>query len=218
MPAQAPSRPLRLPVLLDQQFWFLGHDIRHTDGNALQRFGFVRWGSPTPGGTSCYVYALTGNPPLEAVVCWGFGAYCGPVHFPALTSGGGGIAAAPRAESTAEDRPGGSGYASHRLGEGGVLLPRHASSARLTDRPLALPLHQLGQLPRARTARCSSEHERVHRGIAVVAELFARYEAWAPSVLGEHYRLQTLADLPRHKRKRFDCSADLRAHWESWRC
>jgi hypothetical protein len=55
MPAQAPPRPLRFPVLLDQQFWFLGHDIRHADGNALQRFGFVRWRSPAQGGTSCYV-------------------------------------------------------------------------------------------------------------------------------------------------------------------
>ncbi len=216
MPAQAPPRPLRFPVLLDQQFWFLGHDIRHAHGNALQRFGFVRWRSPAQGGTSCYVYALTAEAPYEAVVCWGFGAYCGPVHFSALNDTGDRGSRNDEPEHPAAAFPDSSNGQAYRPA-GGVLLPRHASSARLTDRPLALPLHQLGQLPRGHVARTGTEQERVHHGIAAVAELFARYEAWAPSVLGQQYRLQTLAELPRHKRKRFDRSADLRAHWESWR-
>ncbi|MCA2984579.1 hypothetical protein [Gemmatimonas sp.] len=193
MPAQAPSRPLRLPVLLDQQFWFLGHDIRHTDGNALQRFGFVRWGCTGSSGTSCYVYGLTEQAPLEAIVCWGFAAYCGPVQFanatPATTCPPGGDVSP------------------------GVLLQRHSRSPRVTEVPLALPLHRLSDLPRSGPARTDAQRHAVRRQIVRMAELFSRYERWARGALGDRYRLRTLSQLPRHKQRCFEPVPDLSEQW-----
>ncbi len=192
MPTQAPPRPLRLPVLLDQQFWYLGHDIRHTDGNALQRFGFVRWRSPGEGGTSCYVYALSETPPLEAVVCWGFAAYCGPVHF-AL--------------------PSGTGLAAESAPQRGVLFHRHAHAPRMAAAPLTLPVHRLADLPRGHVAGSDDERHAVREAMGKMALVFNRYEQWARSTLGDRYRLDTLAALPRHKQRRFERVPDLSGFW-----
>ncbi|MFY7922390.1 MAG: hypothetical protein ACOVSI_08245, partial [Gemmatimonas sp.] len=74
--ATSAHRPVRLATLLDQQLWYIGHDTRHADGNALLRFGFERSRTPA-GGTSCY--RLSAEDPTRQVVCWGFGVYVGPV-------------------------------------------------------------------------------------------------------------------------------------------
>jgi len=192
MVLQALSRPLRLPVLLDQQFWYLGHDIRHVDGNALQRFGFERLRSGTDSGTSCYVYALSDTAPLDAVVCWGFAAYCGPVRFGAAAEGV--LAGVPVARR-------------------GVLLHRHANGPRLTAAPLPLPLHRLADLPKARVASSDAERRTVRERVGQMALVFSRYEHWARSTLGDRYRLDTLAQLPRRKQRRFERVPDLSAFW-----
>ena len=70
MATHAP-RPLRLTTLVDQQLWYIGHDIRHADGNALARFGFERRRGAS-GGTSCY--RLPSVDPSRQLLCWGFGA------------------------------------------------------------------------------------------------------------------------------------------------
>jgi len=191
---QPPPRALRLPVLLDQQFWFLGHDIRHSGGNALLRFGFVRWRPPSAGGTSCYVLALSDQAPLEAVVCWGFAAYCGPVSF-----------------SSAQLEPPDSDAA-----EGGVLVLRHARTPRLIHRPLPLPINRLADLPAAHTAHAVAEEQRLRAHLARLAEVFSRYEQWARGALGDAYRLSTLSALPRHKQRRFEPQPDLSEQWTRW--
>lgn len=74
MPTQ-PLPAVRLATLLDQQLWFIGHDIRHADGNALVRYGFERIRSDA-GGTTCY--RLAGAAAGRDLVCWGFGVFVGP--------------------------------------------------------------------------------------------------------------------------------------------
>ena len=188
---QPPSKVLRLPVLLDQQFWVLGHDIRHSDGNALQRFGFARWRSADASGTTCYLFE---EPDADPLVCWGFGAYCGPV-------------VRPTAGTQAALTPSPAGTTS------GVVLQRHASAPRLSTTPVHMPLHRLNDLPRTRSATTAREWELIAQGVLRLAALFARYEHWARGALGQDYRLRTLRELPRHKRRRFDRSPDLSAHW-----
>ena len=62
-------------VLLDQQMWYWGQDIRRPDGNALTRYGFTRWQPPAPwSGSSAYVLAPD---PGRQVVLWGFGFFYG---------------------------------------------------------------------------------------------------------------------------------------------
>jgi hypothetical protein len=189
---QAPSRSLRLPVLLDQQFWFLGHDIRHTAGNGLERYGFKRFRSADGVGTSCY---LLPQAPGAALVCWGFGAYLGAI-----------------CEENGTPPSGDAG-----TGAAGVLVQRHSVTPRLVVAPPTVPLHRLADLPRTRAPRSRGDWELVHTGLRTLAERFADYERWARRALGEPYRLDTLRTLPRHKRRRFEPVSDLSAYWERWR-
>lgn len=46
-------------VLLDQQFWCWGRDVRHPSGNLLTRYGFRRIAAQDPTGTTSYVYDLS---------------------------------------------------------------------------------------------------------------------------------------------------------------
>jgi hypothetical protein len=186
---QAPGRPLRLPVLLDQQFWFLGHDIRHISGNGLERYGFRRYRAIDGAGTSCYVLP---EAPGTALVCWGFAAYLGAV------------AAAPAGDGAV-------------TGPAGVLVQRHSVTPRLVCTPPALPLHRMADLPRTRAPRSSSDWQLVRNGLERLASLFADYERWAHQALGEPYRLGTLRTLPRHKRRKFEPVSDLSAQWGRWR-
>lgn len=192
MPPQAPQRPLRLPVLLDQQFWFLGHDIRHAAGNALERFGFTRWRHPQGVGTSCYVLPQA---PGQALVCWGFAAYLGAVRFPDADPAGG------------DGEP---------VGPAGILVQRHAMTPRVVRTPPCVPVHRLTDLPRTRAPQSGRDWEAVHAGLPTLATLFACYEQWAQRALGASYRLETLRTLPRHKRRKFDVVPDLSAHWGRW--
>jgi hypothetical protein len=201
MTAQAPLRPLRLPVLLDQQFWFLGHDIRHEAGNALERFGFTRWRHAHGVGTSCYVLHLG---PASALVCWGFAAYLGTVTGPTTAPE---TAAADRALATDARR---------HAAPAGILVQRHSMTPRLVLSPPHLPVHRLADLPRIRTPQSRTDWTTVHEGLHTLATLFARYELWAQRALGEPYRLDTLRALPRHKRRKFELVADLSAHWSRW--
>ena len=191
MPAQAPLRSLRLPVLLDQQFWFLGHDIRYTSGTGLERYGFQRFRATDGVGTSCYLLPQT---PGEALLCWGFAAYYG-----AITDEGTGV-------------PTGR----HGTGAAGVLVQRHAVTPRLVLTPPAVPVHRLADLPRTRAPRSRTDWCLVHQGLQKLAERFARYEQWAQHALGEPYRLDTLRTLPRHKRRKFEPVGDLSAYWGRW--
>lgn len=202
MTPQAPRRHLRLPVLLDQQFWFLGHDIRHEAGNALERFGFTRWRHPQGVGTSCYVLP---QGPGEALVCWGFAAYLGAVRSPHAPSG----LATRMADGNSTDAEPATGIA-------GMLVQRHSMTPRLVLAPPCLPVHRLSDLPRTRAPQSRRDWEVVERGLPTLATLFARYEQWAQHALGASYRLDTLRALPRHKRRRFEQVADLSAQWGRW--
>lgn len=208
MPPQAPQRALRLPVLLDQQFWFLGHDIRHEAGNGLERFGFTRWRHPQGVGTSCYVLP---QGPGEALVCWGFAAYLGAVHGECATAGPPGSAADAPAVHGADAMA-----FSSDAGVAGLLVQRHTVTPRLVLAPPCLPVHRLTDLPSTRAPRTRRDWEAVHAGLSTLATLFARYELWAQSALGVPYRLDTLRALPRHKRRKFELVADLSAHWGRW--
>lgn len=190
MAPQAPARSLRLPVLLDQQFWFLGHDIRHVSGNGLERYGFQRFRAANGVGTSCYVLP---QGPGTALVCWGFAAYLGAVSTP--------IAAGDQVVA----------------GPAGVLVQRHSVTPRLVCAPPTLPLHRMTDLPRARAPRSPSDWQLVRDGLERLAELFADYERWAQQALGEPYRLGTLRALPRHKRRKFEPVSDLSGFWGRWR-
>lgn len=188
---------LKLTTLLDQQLWFIGHDIRHAGGNALTRFGFERW--RTPGvGTSCY--RLASGAPTHDVVCWGFGIYIGPLRIDALRSLDSEAACAePLSAPGTEQR--------------GVFIPRHATTPRLIDRPLTLPLHQPSELPVLRAPVSANDWLDVHTRMAELAEVLARYESWAREALGTDHRSGVLALVPRHKRRRFSRATDLAELW-----
>lgn len=62
-------------VLLNQQCWLWGQDIRRSEGNLLLNFGFERQRSPCGvSGSSQYTLALNGD---LSVCLWGFGFYFG---------------------------------------------------------------------------------------------------------------------------------------------
>jgi hypothetical protein len=181
-------------TLVDLQFWFLGHDIKHAEGNALVRFGFERVATDTVGGTTCYVLPLpTAEPIPRQLVCWGFAAYVGPTR------------------SGATDGPDGGPTGAHA---DGVLVARHTRTPLLLRVPLMLPLHRLCDLPRGEAPRSREEWSAAHAGVAAAAAVFADYERWASATLGEAHRDRALALLPRHKRRRFVAQRGLAEHWD----
>ncbi len=62
-------------ILLDQQMWYWGQDIRRPEGNALVRYGFTRWRPPAQWPSSS-AYVLAPEPGRQ-VVLWGFGFFYG---------------------------------------------------------------------------------------------------------------------------------------------
>jgi hypothetical protein len=190
MLAQVPRRSLRLNVLLDQQLWYLGQDIRHPDGNALVRFGFERLRSPGEG-TTCYRLAMGGEPGV-ALLCWGFALYVG--HHVADTAGC--AAHPPRGPTPA-----------------GVMLLRHAASARLIWPSLCIPLHKPSELPRLDPPRTGLEQVQLSEGVARLARQLQHYETWTEQALGAAHRTRVLAALPRHKRRKFAPVTDLAPLW-----
>lgn len=192
-------RAVPLQTLLDQQLWFLGGDIRHPEGNGLQRFGFTRWAASNGVGTSCYVYPRTTTAPIDALVCWGFAVYSGPVGFDLM----------PIRPSHTRSPVG--------VGGTGVLLHRFSRTPQLVDGTLRLPIHQRQALPVGYPARRIDELDALHDGLIRMAAVFAQYERWCSTVLGASHRRQGLALLPRHKRKRFADTIELTAAWERLR-
>jgi hypothetical protein len=186
MATQVSPRQLRLNLLLDQQLWFLGHDIRHPAGNALVRFGFERVRSDGGGGTTCYRLPLS-DEPAEQLLCWGFALYCG---------------------RTAEG-PAAAGSAT----PAGVLLLRQAASARLVWPMLRLPLHKPSDLPRLDLPQTEREQGQLREGVARLAGQLVRYEGWAQSTLGIAHRTHVMDTLPRHKRRRFAKVTGLAEQW-----
>lgn len=172
MSLQAPVSAPRADLLLDQQLWFLGQDIRHADGNALTRFGFQRLRAP---GATASAYVLLLEPAL-GLVCMGFGVYLGPVSFLDET-------AAPPA-----------GH--------GVVWRRHTRSPRLTRRGLLLPLRGPNELPETCEGTAGESRAALAISVRRLARVFAAYEAWAITTLGPAHRGRALAALPRHKRLR----------------
>jgi len=65
------SAILPLGHLLDVQFWLMGRDVEHPDGNLLLRLGFTRERSPSPGLPSRYHRRDAEGP----VVIWPCGLY-----------------------------------------------------------------------------------------------------------------------------------------------
>ena len=194
MTSTALRREPSTATLVDLQFWFLGHDIKHAEGNALVRFGFERVATDTVGGTTCYVLPLpTVEPSRRQLVCWGFAAYVGPT----------------RAGATDGPECGPTGAHAD-----GVLVARHARTPLLLRAPLILPLHRLCDLPRGEAPRSREEWSAAHGGVAAAAAVFADYERWAGATLGEAHRDRALALLPRHKRRRFVAQRGLAAHWD----
>jgi hypothetical protein len=193
MPAQAPRSP-RLSSLLDQQLWFIGHDIRHADGNALVRFGFERRRS-SHGGTSCYQLRLD-NAPLD-IVCWGFGIYVGPLQGQDGSPAPGALPGLPPARPQ------------------GVLVQRHVATPRLLAHPLELPVHQPADLPPLRSPGSARDWDEIDAGLQLLAAVFSRYEAWACETLGVAHRTQVLSMVPRHKRRRFCQATDLAPWWNA---
>jgi len=198
-------RPLRLNVLLDQQLWFLGHDIRHPEGNALLRFGFTRQRSASGGGTTCYRFASCDGhrddgtavgqsaivPHGDELLCWGFGLYHGEVASPMTVAD----------TSVRRDTP------------AGVLLFRHAASARLVWPAVCLPLHKPSELPRLDLPQTEREREQLCRCVVRLARTLFRYEQWVAEALGVAYRTQVMDALPRHKRRKFVDSINLSGLW-----
>jgi len=187
-------------MLVDQQFWFLGHDIQHADGNALVRFGFVRTRSHHPGGTTCYrlplgVGHVAGDVNAQ-LVCWGFAAYIGPVLGNSDVAGD---AANTRCGSTTA---------------GGIIITRHAHTPLLLRAPLRLPLHTERALPQRSSPQGPEEWCVANRGLAMAATVFATYERWAGEHLGAAHRARALALLPRHKARRFVPHPDLADQWD----
>ena len=194
MTSTALRREPSTATLVDLQFWFLGHDIKHAEGNALVRFGFERVATDTVGGTTCYVLPLpTVEPSRRQLVCWGFAAYVGPT----------------RAGATDGPECGPTGAHAD-----GVLVARHARTPLLLRAPLILPLHRLCDLPRGEAPRSREEWSAAHAGVAAAAAVFADSERWAGATLGEAHRDRALALLPRHKRRRFVAQRGLAAHWD----
>ena len=194
MTSTALRREPSTATLVDLQFWFLGHDIKHAEGNALVRFGFERVATDTVGGTTCYVLPLpTVEPSRRQLVCWGFAAYVGPT----------------RAGATDGPECGPTGAHAD-----GVLVARHARTPLLLRAPLILPLHRLCDLPRGEAPRSREEWSAAHAGVAAAAAVFADYERWAGATLGEAHRDRALALLPRHKRRRFVAQRGLAEHWD----
>lgn len=79
------SRPIRrsLQLLLHQQCWCWGADIRRTEGNLLVEYGFVR--TPSIGGRDAGSTRYTATVGIGGrVVLWGFGAAYGHVGEEAL--------------------------------------------------------------------------------------------------------------------------------------
>lgn len=185
--APQPPATQRLSILLDQQLWFIGHDIRHAEGNALVRFGFARLRSGEGGGTTCYCLPLDGS--AGQLVCWGFGVYIGPV--------------------------GGDAMPESALLTPGVLIQRHAMTPRLLRDALPLPLHKPSALPVSRSPVSAADWDRVHRALTELAVQLTRYESWARQALGTAHRSRVLAQLPRHKRRRFCETTDLAAIWSA---
>jgi hypothetical protein len=192
MTAQVPLHSLRLNLLLDQQLWFLGHDIRHPEGNALVRFGFDRVRPSSSGGTTCYRLAAE-NAPSEALVVWGFALYRGSIA-PRSTE----ATRSPRGETPA-----------------GVLLFRHAASARLVWPAMRLPLHKPSELPRLEMPRTPVEQGQLRDGMIALARALHAYERWTVEALGPSHRRRVMATLPRHKRRRFVDLPDLAEPWRA---
>lgn len=65
----------RAALLLDQQLWCWGQDVRYPAGNILMRFGFQRERPPDPA-SGCSAYRLF---PFSGgqIVLWGFGLFFG---------------------------------------------------------------------------------------------------------------------------------------------
>ncbi|MCO4099046.1 MAG: hypothetical protein HEQ38_06495 [Gemmatimonas sp.] len=192
--AQRAPRPLKLTTLLDQQLWFIGHDIRHADGNALTRFGFDRWRSLSVG-TSCY--RLPGEDPSRHVVCWGFGLYVGPVDE------GADLSATPSTAPVCSPLC------------RGVFIQRHSVTPRLLSHPLRLPVHQPSDLPALRSPVTPGDWQDVQAGLEALASVWSRYEGWARDALGTTHRSHVLAMVPRHKRRRFSTATDLAELWST---
>jgi hypothetical protein len=189
MLTQVSPRSLRLNVLLDQQLWYLGHDIRHPDGNALVHFGFERVRSPGEG-TTCYRLSSP-DEPGQALLCWGFALYSGSVA----------------------DRSLGSGHSPRGPAPAGVMLFRHTASPRLVWTSLGVPLHKPSELPRLEPPRTEMERTQLCEGVARLARQLQCYEAWTAQTLGAAHRASALAALPRHKRRKFAPVLELTANW-----
>ena len=192
MATHAP-RPLRLTTLVDQQLWYIGHDIRHADGNALARFGFERRRGAS-GGTSCY--RLPSVDPSRQLLCWGFGIYVGAIADPSPSGHALATGCTPA-------------HIAH-----GVFLSRHAITPRLVPQPLALPLHQPSELPPLRSPVTPHDWQVVQFALQHVANEFGRYEQWARDTLGAAHRTHVLARVPRHKRRRFAAATHLADSWQ----
>lgn len=190
MTAQVPLRCRRLNVLLDQQLWFLGQDIRHPDGNALVRFGFERVRPSETGGTTCYRLAADAAS-NQALVVWGFALYSGRVG--------------ERPDDPVRSGRGGA--------PSGVLLFRHAASARLVWPAMRLPLHKPSELPRLVAPRTPEEQGELRDGLVRLAQQLRHYEEWTRGALGSTHRTRVLATLPRHKRRTFADVTDLAELW-----
>lgn len=69
-----PSRTRKYAtILLDQQLWCFGCDIRRTAGNLLLEYGFERKRPPiSQKGSSCYSLNWQG----KQILLWGFGIFC----------------------------------------------------------------------------------------------------------------------------------------------
>ena len=198
MTSPALRREPTTATLVDLQFWFLGHDIKHVDGNALVRFGFERVATDTIGGTTCYVLPLpTVKPSRRQLVCWGFAAYLGHTNTGAMDGAANGAATGPP-----------------RAPAGGVLVARHMRTPLLLRAPLTLPRHRLCDLPQGQAPRSREDWSTAHAGVAAAAAVFADYERWVGATLGEAQRARALALLPRHKRRRFVAQRGLAEHWD----
>jgi hypothetical protein len=186
--------------LLDLQLWMLGQDRLHPEGNALARYGFQRGRHPEGHGSSGYLLPLN-DPPGTGLVCWGYGIYLGPVRL---------IPPGDAAPSRATGSPPGAPPL-------GVVLERHAFGPRVLTAPLALPVRAKAALGARHVPRAPLEQQAAGDGLRRVATLLADYERWALRTLGHAHRLQALALLPRHKRRRLPATPSLADGWDALR-
>ena len=156
-------------LLLEQQCWLWGQDVRYQNGNLLLNYGFDRARPPQEiVGASAYQLHLLADeicPHERVIALWGFGFWFGKLD---------------------------------ENGEGGIFIGRSAFEPRWSARALP-PQNAWSPAPmNAATAPPHSKFERQQTRVLLRGALdwIAHYESWASGQLGQAERARQLEAWP----------------------